>query len=133
MTSAEVESTTIENAKAIGELTTIAKQTSKDVDRLITHLNAMPTSRIVSIEDRLNEVEETHKRFMASSTITWIIGGIVAIAIVFSGYLESNIKKCYDNIASIANKVLVVEQQAKGNRHTIDRHEKLIRDISKRK
>ncbi len=64
------------NTVAIAELTQIAKQTSKDVDKLIQHWTDVPEVRVISLEKRMKDVEEAcNKRsWWAFTTIVTILG-----------------------------------------------------------
>ena len=88
MTQEDMERTTIDNAKAIGELTIIAKQTSKDVDKLITHLDTVPTTRIVSLEKRVSKTEESSRTFISGTVIRWAMSGLVSAVLLYMVHME---------------------------------------------
>ncbi len=89
MTQEDMERTTINNAKAIGELTIIAKQTSKDVDKLITHLDAIPATRIIATEKRLQAIELKITTFISGTVVRWGIGGLVTAAGLYILHMET--------------------------------------------
>ena len=64
------------NTVAIAELTQIAKQTSKDVDKLIQHWTDVPEVRVESLEERMGNLEiACNKRsWFAFSTMLTLLG-----------------------------------------------------------
>ena len=96
MSPEDIEATTIDNAKAIGQLTIIAKQTSKDVDKLITHLDTVPLTRIVSTEKRLTRIEDAIKTFISGSVVRWGIGGLITALGLYVLHMEG-IKEDFSN------------------------------------
>jgi len=81
MTKLEVEKTTIDNAVAISRLTIIAEKTSKDVDKLITHLDNIPAVRIVSLEKRISKVEDCCANSISKPLGKWIYSGTMGTII----------------------------------------------------
>ncbi len=64
------------NTVAIAELTLIAKQTSKDVDKLINHWQEVPEVRIISLEKRMKDLEVAcgKRSWIAFTTMSTILG-----------------------------------------------------------
>ncbi len=122
MSPEDIEKTTIENARAIGELTVIAKQTSKDVDKLITHLDTVPLSRIVSMEKRVAKTEESVKSFISGSVVRWGIGGLITMIGLYVVHLE-DVKEDYTNELHRLDKLVVekIHTQKQINKNVEDR------------
>ena len=64
------------NTIAIKELIVMQKQTSKDMDKLITHLDKIPIVRVVSLEKRMESLEKDCNRrsWWAFTTIVTVLG-----------------------------------------------------------
>ena len=127
MTTQEIEVTTIDNAKAIGELTLIAKQTSKDVDKLITHLDNAPLSRTVSLEKRVGKVEEVQKTFIPASFVKWALGGMFTLCVLYVVHLEQVEHDVDDELHRLDNlaveKIQMQRQINKNVEASLNRHE----------
>ena len=126
MTNEEIEKTTIDNARNIGELTVIAKQTSKDVDKLITHLDSLPTARIVSIEKRMGNVEEANKGFMSGALLKWMIGGVLTAILLFVAHTDDVHTSCKDKIHKIDSQVVAQKVVNENIEKSLNRHEKFL-------
>jgi predicted PurR-regulated permease PerM len=101
MTAEDIETTTIGNAKAIAELTIIARQTSKDVDKLINHLDTVPATRIISMEKRLKFLEDKSEKMVSSSVLRWAYSGTVMTLITISYFLFLFVSENKDSIAAL--------------------------------
>ena len=130
MSPEDIERTTIGNAQAIGELTVIAKQTSKDVDKLITHLDSLPTARIVSLEKRTKDAEEKIKTFIPGATIKWVMSGIATLLLGYVAYDVSIADKHEDEIHKLdklaGEKIQMQKQINKNVESTLNRHEDFL-------
>ena len=126
----EIERTTIGNAQAIGELTVIAKQTSKDVDKLITHLDSLPTARIVSLEKRAKDIEEKIETFIASAIIKWVMGAVATLLLAYLAYDMQRAEKIQSDIHNIDKQVaekinMQIERNKNVEKH-LNRHDKFL-------
>ncbi len=74
-----LEEQTQSNSVAISELTIIAKQTSKDVDKLVRKIDEIPEVRIIALEKRVGKVEiDCSKRsWLAFTTILGMVGALL--------------------------------------------------------
>ena len=78
------EKMTISNAKDISSLITIARTTSSDVDKLVTHMDRVVTitEQLKALHRRVDRIEETSKWLFRTSVVT-----VISIA----GYLFSKL------------------------------------------
>lgn len=85
-----MDSTTQDNTVAIAELVVIAKQTNKDLDRVIKHMDSAPIARTIALEKRMNTVETRLPLAISKSVIMW--GVVLLLGTVGSvlglGYYE---------------------------------------------
>ena len=137
MSPEDIEKTTIENAHAIGELTVIAKQTSKDVDKLINHLDMVPAVRIVSIEKRTGKLEESindldavNRGFVSGTVIRWSIvlaaGAVLSYMTVNEARYETMKEEIHD-IDMLGAKVISSQYEVNKNvQNSLNRHEKFL-------
>ncbi len=64
------------NTVAIAEIVVVVKQLTKDVDKMVTHLDILPVVRVQSLEARMKKLEDAcNKRsWFAFSTMLTILG-----------------------------------------------------------
>ena len=64
------------NTVAIAEVVVVVKQLTKDVDKMVTHLDIVPVVRVLSLEARMKNLEVAcNKRsWWAFTTIVAILG-----------------------------------------------------------
>lgn len=70
---------THKNTVAIRELTIIATQTSKDIDKLVNKMDDIPEVRIVSLEKRLFKIEKHNVKVITSlvGLLLTVVGSLI--------------------------------------------------------
>ena len=74
MTKDQHEAITIQNAKDISSLITIARSTSGDVDKLVTHMDKVVTiqAQLKAMHYRLDKVEDSIKWLFRTGVLTML-------------------------------------------------------------
>ena len=122
-------STTEDNTIAIAELVVIAKQTTKDVDRVIKHLDEAPIARTIALEKRMAKVELRLPHAISKSVIMW--GVAIALTGLFSfvGFTYTIVSTKNDDFrTAIAN---LNEAKASHNAQCIEHKQNLLRRLVK--
>ena len=101
-------STAQENTVAIAELTVIAQRTTKDLDRVIKHLDQAPIARTIALEKRMNKVELRLPLAISKGVIMWGVvillsglGAIIGFAYSDISTYNRNIQKQLHNIDTL--------------------------------
>lgn len=82
MSPEQIEKILMENALAIRELTTISSNTSKDIDRMVGHIEELIPihTRVSGLQDRLESFEQEQKKGIRPVTLKeLLIGGAIII------------------------------------------------------
>jgi len=89
MSTDDVEKTTIENTVAISKLTAIAEQTSKDVDKMVSHLDKLLPmhTRVEGLEADVKELKDENNEGIRGKTLTWIVRGLILTFIAFGSFI----------------------------------------------
>ena len=67
------------NTVAIAEVVVVVKQLTKDVDKMVTHLDIVPVVRVQSLEARMKSLEAacSKRSWFAFSTMVTILGILI--------------------------------------------------------
>lgn len=98
MSPAEIEAMTIENARALGQLTVIATQTTKDMDRMINNQEEMMpfATRISQSEENIGNLFKRVNAMVPAWVIKWLLG-----LMIFSNiYLHLTLQAVKENFAA---------------------------------
>ena len=82
----------VENALAIKELATIATQTTKDVDKIVIHLDKLiPVhSQLEGLVKEVKEMKEENRRGIRPATLKGLLAWGAIVVVAFGSWAETN-------------------------------------------
>lgn len=125
------------NTKAITELVTIQRQTTKDVDKLVVQLEKMlpMEEKIVSTNKRIDENDSDIKSIYklvnpipSSNTLRWMFGFFIVYSIATGNYVVGHIHTLESDVMSHLKEDSVVAAYLEARLDKVERHLHIHKD-----